>query len=165
MKQLRGKLQQSKPVRLSSSSSRLMVGLADTLLLESEYSELHGSYQRHLSLRSAVRPTGTETTESVTDFSSFYKIFIPVAKKISWQKQSLLETSLAANGVIFQPLLHCLIRLHIITTKLSQKKLSTFTLMTTHSIKEKNTEIRERLSPSGKIRGKAEIVKEYHDEC
>ncbi len=69
---------------------------------------------------STDQPIRTESTESITDFSFFRKILVPVAKEILRLKQGLLGTNLAANGVIFQPLLRCLIRLYIIMTKLSQ---------------------------------------------
>ncbi len=60
-KRLQGKLQQSKLLRLSSSSSRLTVWL-QTLRDESEHSEPISSYRHHLSLRTTVQ-TGRECRE------------------------------------------------------------------------------------------------------
>ncbi len=49
-------------------------------------------------------------------------------RKYHGKNRAYWRPHLAANGVIFQPQSHCLIRLYNIITKLRQKKLSSFTL-------------------------------------
>ncbi len=47
------------------------------------------------------QPIGTESAESVTDFSFFLEIPVLVANKNIMAKMGLLGTNLAADGVIF----------------------------------------------------------------
>ncbi len=75
---------------------------------------------------SALRSTA-QTSESGQRVQRASLIFLFFTKPSSrWQKiynfkNRAYWTNLAVNGVIFQPLLHCLVRLYITMTKLSQK--------------------------------------------